>query len=414
VESLNTPRDALRQPFVVTLVHGTLPLEWMRRCRLAIAGRAYSASATWIQPGSPMWKALSEALPGLELRSFEWSGANSPKARAAAARKLTSELEGMLDRFPKARHFVIAHSHGGNVALYTLRSGKVREGLSGIACLATPFITVIDRMGCLLPMFVAFLYMSSLVSSGVLAFWLVLHFGAGIAFPDWRWWLASIVPVSMVILGLSHLAGKRAGYWQREVQLPNLDSLPRNRLLIIKGVADEAGTFLGASQFVSWGGMLAVRRAAGVVGGVYGAFDVLGRRHFIRRFKLVERVWQACAVVAVLIASVLVGFVLSPVTVTVVVVSLFTWGPRLGFLSPLLELSAETPPPGRWEVHQLAGHRTGDVIADLLDEFGLNELEGLSHSGVYSDARALQAIVDWIKTKAACDSTGVVTSETGR
>jgi hypothetical protein len=396
VESTSPARDGSPEQVVVTLVHGTLPFEWVRRWRKRVARRTYSSSAAWIRPGSPMWRALSEALPGAELQSFEWSGANSPKARATAARKLTSLLEDLLERFPRARHYVIAHSHGGNVALYTLRSDKVRDGLSGIACLATPFIAVVDRMGCLLPIFVSFLYMSSLVSASVLAFWLALHFGAGMASPGWRWWLALSILVSVVILGLSRLAGKRADYWQREARLPKLDSLSRDRLLIIKGVADEAGTFLGASQFVSWGGMIAVRRAAELVGGVYSALERLGERAGIRRIKVVKRVWEVCLAVAVLSVSVLVGLVLSPITLTVVVVSLFTWGPRLGVLSPLLELSAETTPPGRWEVHQLEGHRSGDWFSDLLTDFGVNELEGLSHSGVYSDARALQAIVDWI------------------
>ena len=43
------------------------------------------------------------------------------------------------------RHFVIAHSHGGNIALYALRDPAVRERITGVATLATPFLIARER-----------------------------------------------------------------------------------------------------------------------------------------------------------------------------------------------------------------------------------------------------------------------------
>ncbi len=38
------------------------------------------------------------------------------------------------------RHYIIAHSHGGNVALYGLKDESVRNEVDGLVCLGTPFL----------------------------------------------------------------------------------------------------------------------------------------------------------------------------------------------------------------------------------------------------------------------------------
>jgi len=42
---------------------------------------------------------------------FAWSGRNSIYARQSASLALRAHLQKLLDRYPDAKHFVIAHSH---------------------------------------------------------------------------------------------------------------------------------------------------------------------------------------------------------------------------------------------------------------------------------------------------------------
>jgi len=51
-----------------------------------------------------------------------------------------------LQKYPGARHFIIAHSHGGNVVLYAVReSPLMRSQLGGLVFLSTPFLHVERR-----------------------------------------------------------------------------------------------------------------------------------------------------------------------------------------------------------------------------------------------------------------------------
>ncbi len=111
---------------VITLVHGT-----------------FDRNAQWTQPESQLRSELSKCLPGdTEFKYFDWSGDNSHRARLMAASRLRRQVEDTIVEFPDADHFIIAHSHGGNVAFYAFRDDppSVRSRLSGIICMATPFI----------------------------------------------------------------------------------------------------------------------------------------------------------------------------------------------------------------------------------------------------------------------------------
>jgi hypothetical protein len=64
---------------------------------------------------------------------------NTVKCRAEAAQKLEERI-GRWNRTDGARHYLVAHSHGGNVALYALRNPSVRSRIDGLFCMATPFL----------------------------------------------------------------------------------------------------------------------------------------------------------------------------------------------------------------------------------------------------------------------------------
>jgi alpha-beta hydrolase superfamily lysophospholipase len=109
--------------FVVTLVHGT-----------------WADTRGWVAPGSFLRRELDRRLDHLTFRAFAWSGRNTHAARTEAGASLAQFIRDGHVRYPDAHHFVVAHSHGGNVALYAMRDPAARDAVTGIVTLGTPFI----------------------------------------------------------------------------------------------------------------------------------------------------------------------------------------------------------------------------------------------------------------------------------
>lgn len=108
---------------VVTLVHGT----WAR-------------NAPWIRPDSAFLRHFVTSLPNVHVEPFLWSGSNSHRARCQAAIELRRHIAICVQKYPAQDHFIVAHSHGGNVALYALRDSQTAVHVRGVACLSTPFL----------------------------------------------------------------------------------------------------------------------------------------------------------------------------------------------------------------------------------------------------------------------------------
>jgi RsiW-degrading membrane proteinase PrsW (M82 family) len=85
---------------------------------------------------------LHEAKVDNVIQPFLWSGANSVFARDQAAIRLAENLKTSLDQFPDAVPIVIAHSHGGNVALRASSYLGEAARAMRIITLATPFLRV--------------------------------------------------------------------------------------------------------------------------------------------------------------------------------------------------------------------------------------------------------------------------------
>jgi hypothetical protein len=115
--------------FMIVLVHGT----WARH-------------APWTQDGSTLRSVLERELrdagaADIRFHAFEWSGKNDHRHRRAASICLRKELRENIIAHPDYRHIVIAHSHGGNIALRAVRrSRSLRRHGVAVACLATPFL----------------------------------------------------------------------------------------------------------------------------------------------------------------------------------------------------------------------------------------------------------------------------------
>ncbi|MCP5235748.1 MAG: alpha/beta fold hydrolase [Zoogloeaceae bacterium] len=99
-------------------------------------------------PDSFLAEALKARITGsVVFRRFEWDGFNSHECRLRAAKDLVAVLENQVSEFPSSRHFIIAHSHGGNVAGYALKESAVAKRVARVYTLATPFICARPRWG---------------------------------------------------------------------------------------------------------------------------------------------------------------------------------------------------------------------------------------------------------------------------
>ncbi len=246
------PGQVLR---TVTLVHGT-----------------FKQHAPWMQDDHPLPRRLQAE--GIEVYRFCWSGANLHTDRLAAGTKLHQHLVNLVTEFPEAEHHVVAHSHGGNVALYALRDehGDLDTSLENVrvTTLATPFLSMRWRR---LPRLLFWL-----IVSGPLA--LIAAIPLAFVTP----WLAAVIAplavASLVVLAIltASLRIHRRGdstniaienylmsenvsreIVEREAKLLRVPDLEDGRLFVIRADGDEAGYLLGAARFASrlWAKILA-------------------------------------------------------------------------------------------------------------------------------------------------------------
>jgi hypothetical protein len=134
------------RPVKLTLVHGTWGRGFSPKSEIAHEIKDDQAAAFWFQAGSKFRASLSAALDRpADYVAFLWSGANSVGERAIASARLAKTLDETVAAEPGSRHFIIAHSHGGNVALdaLPLLTGSARN--LHIITLATPFLTIYEE-----------------------------------------------------------------------------------------------------------------------------------------------------------------------------------------------------------------------------------------------------------------------------
>ena len=112
------PPDAAGRSAVI-LIHGT-----------------FARGAPWTLAASALSRALeSEAT----IVRFDWSGANSMRSRRLASEGLRACVAALGARGFE-RIALVAHSHGGNIALKACESPATAARVQAIVCLATPFI----------------------------------------------------------------------------------------------------------------------------------------------------------------------------------------------------------------------------------------------------------------------------------
>ena len=114
----------------------------------------FAPGAIWTHRDSPLIQKLQGHFAGIRVmfQPFDWPGLfggrfnNSHFYRYAASRALLGLLDRLHGTFPRARVFLVAHSHGGNVALYAANATESTGVVHGIICMGTPFINLEPRM----------------------------------------------------------------------------------------------------------------------------------------------------------------------------------------------------------------------------------------------------------------------------
>ena len=127
----------------ITLVHGTWP-----RGVLPSLSRLWGGGRCWFESGSNFWNALQKSQIAKSLvhssrtRAFLWSGANSITERNRAAQDLAHLLMAEKQHHRYAQQLIIAHSHGGNVALRALHILPQDFPRILVVTIATPFVEI--------------------------------------------------------------------------------------------------------------------------------------------------------------------------------------------------------------------------------------------------------------------------------
>lgn len=416
-------------PIVVSLVHGTF-------------GRLPGGDADWTRDGSVLRRSLGAALgDDVVFIPFRWSGMNWPAARYRAARRLRDHFGDTARRYADRSHYVVAHSHGGNVCLYALRDAE-RAGTAlprGVVCLSTPFIAaqprpitlfrfvatyavllvtffaiVANLMGRVLPVLVP-----DVDPANTVLYALVLN-------EVWLEFLLCSVLAWYATNGLVRLARRR-----RDEIAVDAVLVP---VRIYRSIADEASALLATSSFFSWLGALAWSLASALTIAVAGIFAgllfapvlllaaailtverLVGTRRLRSRMDRIarsRRFWTITVTIGTMAAFALWGFFLAgtrfgtaemgySMFVAALMAAVISFsalsGLGYGLTAPFLEVTAEASPVGSWTVHLFAA-RTWDPEGPVTGHIraGAAKAVSLAHSAAYADERVLRGIAAWI------------------
>jgi hypothetical protein len=248
-----TPLDAVPgDKIIVTLLHGT-----------------FAPNTAWVQEASSFCAGLRKHLGGsVGFYRIGWGGANTTAARQRGGEKLAAHILQVFHERPGTPHFIVGHSHAGNMALYALRDPEVGRKISGIVALNTPFVCVLRRNT-----FQLFALMGALTVTWMLALsvmYPIVWLGRT-GFGEWSgtlpWW--QLVLLSLVyyvaIMGIAHLGGaagmrmsravNRVAKWtvaRREALIQDM-SLPRTTvpLLAMRCAGDEVVSFVGITSVIA-------------------------------------------------------------------------------------------------------------------------------------------------------------------
>ena len=349
---------------VVTLVHGT-----------------FARRARWLGSASKISSQLKDA--GYEVEVCKWSGRNSFRARSAAASQLRRHLEDQALRYPGLRQVVVAHSHGGNVAL--LASRQLPDPGPLVVALATPFIFARRR-----DLDVSFFAAAAASIAFAMLTVLVLAFiGPTPTNVHLHWWesaIGGLAAVELLIIAIGMLMHGRITHAEVRERLITGSHAPKStggNLLVIRAPGDEASGLLISGQFVSWlSGRLTqgAFRTVGLFGilvftvGVFGGLAIVSDHGSLRLGTDMAEIGLIAYATMLIFAFALISSLILPS---------LAFGIDGPYISLIAATTAESAPPGECTLIQLDSTPAGI------------EKRGFSHSSLYSDDAVITAIIRW-------------------
>jgi pimeloyl-ACP methyl ester carboxylesterase len=382
-----------------TLVHGT-----------------FAQNAKWTNTSSRLQRTLNVRFPQSTTDVFAWSGQNSISARYRASLELREHLRTAHETNPQARNVLIAHSHGGSIALQAANSPPISEMVSGIVCLSTPFISPRDRASDATYLaggpFGAWGFVALLATCTI---WLLL--GASRLSPLWRLWSAAFAAgfVTSPVFWVFHSRwyATRIDGLKSKMQLP--DTLPCG-VLILRAFADEATGVLVSAQFATWLAeqiwrallwpykryIAFTKQERGLFGTVAVSLSSGAIVSFIlwnwHNWELGRPVhiplWLSCIILLPLVswqiiesANVIFGLASLfsfPLLATIGIVLAPLVGYEMLWASFRLDIAVEATPPGCWSVTTFP--------------VGEHAVSSLMHSSLYDDDRAIEAVCEWVQS----------------
>lgn len=341
---------------VFVLIHGT-----------------FARAAKWVRDDSNLADRLRSEFPNSLITNVPWSGRNRFKARAQSAVDLQERVHKLRVECPHARITVIAHSHGGTLALHALSDASLSEQISAIICLSSPFLWVRPRWSRFQYVLLnQILTLTVCIPMAIVLFQSLHH--AGISKSGmWATKLGIILVVALIWSQSMWLIEKRIRKLSDESTInPGLGS----KTLILRTTADEAGFILSVASFLSWLTSYPFRVISRVLD-----------RAFHKPFDRVPTVlsWFGGLVSLILgwFCLIFVGWLEVILFLPVAILNL-AYGPELLFASLFAEVTAESTPPGKWEVRCFEP-----------DELGITDTT-LRHSELYQNDDVISEIFRWL------------------
>lgn len=415
---------ANKTPVVVTLVHGT-----------------FAPGADWTKEGSKLRHQIADALgeqgQAVHFDVFEWSGRNSHKARIKAGYELADHISQLRKSRPGCSHFIVAHSHGGNIALFAHKHLPQKFHSLGIATLGSPFLyaklkddlqrmslksleqEVMGERDILSSIFaftlavLAFLIIqgSFKVGSGDLFGWLLVAAATlltfGVTYP-----LIKFVLFPRLAPTLHHYSGRRMALrLAKAIEFPRL---PRTHVLSFAYPHDEAGRLLDGLELFTkaptwlmkstlWIGFacmlpfVLLHVYAEKVQGLAGAFqEFLGPEIATIAGQAVELASNALVVIGLTIG--IVWLLLAGLRSLLGLLRGHPWG--FGWENPFLHNWAE-----------IGAHRTPDLkearscFTEIVPLTASPQVKGMRHNHFYDDGRILKALSYWLAQVSAPQAT---------
>lgn len=406
---------ANKAPIVITLVHGT-----------------FAPGAAWTKDGSTLRRQIADALGSqdqvVHFDVFKWSGRNTHKARIKAGHELANHIRKLRKSCPHCNHFIVAHSHGGNIALFSHKHLPEKLHALGIATLGTPFLYAKlkddlekmtlqslqqevmgerDIVSSVLAFTLAVLSFLTIqgsfnVGSGDLLGWLAVGTATllsfGITYP-----LIKFVLFPRLAPTLHQYSGRRMALrLAKAIEFPRV---PRTHVLSFAYPRDEAGLWLDGLELLTKVPTWLMKAIVGI--GFIGMVPVFAAHYYADKAQALAGVLQEflgpkfvsniaqfadLASYALVMLGLTFGalwFVMAALRSTLGLLRGHPWG--FGWESPMLhnwaEIGADTKP----ELPQ-AGSNFTEVVR--LAKSG--RFKGKRHNHFYEDGRILKALSYWM------------------